>query len=58
MSEKTKNSVSPYDLRTVHRSASGTELKVPSVMRQPYTLSSSQRLNKSTIVLVRTKKSA
>jgi len=58
MSEKTKNSVSPYDLHTVHRSAPGVELRAPSVMRQPYTLSSSQRLNKSTAVLLRPKKSA
>ena len=58
MSEKPKNRVSPYDLCAMHRSASGAELKAPSVMRQPYTLSSSQRLNKSTVVLLRTKKSA
>lgn len=57
MSEKTTNQVSPYDLRAMNRSPFGVVLKAPSVLRQPYTLSSSQRLNKSTIVL-RTKKSA
>ncbi len=59
MNEKTKSpQISPYDLSAIHRSVSGAELKAPSFMRQPYTLSSSQRLNKSTVVLLRSKKSA
>jgi hypothetical protein len=56
MSEKTKiEQINPYDLSTVRRCASSATLKAPSPMRQPYTLSSSQRLTKSTVVL-RTKK--
>lgn len=43
--------VNPYDLATIRRTASVARPKAPSQMRQPYTLSSSQRLMKSTIVL-------
>ena len=58
MSEKAKGiQVSPYDLSAIRRSASATSLKTPSPMRQPYTLASSQRLIKSTVV-VRPKKFA
>jgi hypothetical protein len=56
MSEKAKSArVNPYDLSAIRRSASTGEFKTSSPMRQPYTLSSSQRLVKS--VIVRTKKS-
>lgn len=43
--------VNPYDLPALRRSALITTSKSPSPMRQPYTLSSSQRLTKSTVVL-------
>jgi hypothetical protein len=57
MSEKNKNvNVNPYDLSAVRRSASVGAFKTPAPMRQPYTLSSAQRLVKSTVVL-RPKKS-
>lgn len=57
MSEKIKNvQINPYDLSAIRRSASAAALKAPSPMRQPYTLASSQRLIKSTVV-VRTKRS-
>jgi hypothetical protein len=57
MSDKNKNvHVNPYDLPAVRRSASTGAFKAPAPMRQPYTLASSQRLIKSTVVL-RPKKS-
>jgi hypothetical protein len=52
MSDNLKSGrVNPYDLPAIRRSASTAGAKVPSQMRQPYTLSSSQRLTKSTVVL-------
>ncbi len=57
MSDRTKSvQINPYDLAAIRRSASAATPKAPSPMRQPYTLASSYRLNKSTVVL-RTKKS-
>ncbi len=56
MSDKTRGSqISPYDLSAIRSSASAATLKAPAQMRQPYTLASSQRLVKSTVML-RTKK--
>jgi hypothetical protein len=47
--------INPYDLPAIRRSAPTAAPKAPSQMRQPYTLSSSQRPTKST-VLFRVKK--
>jgi hypothetical protein len=56
MSEKRKSvRVNPYDLSAVRRSATTGEFKSSSPMRQPYSLSSSQRLVKSTVI-IRSKK--
>ena len=56
MSDNVKSGrVNPYDLPAIRRTASTAGPKAPSQMRQPYTLSSSQRLTKSTVVL-RTKR--
>ena len=56
MAEKSKNvRVSPYDLSAVRRSSTTGEIKTAPPMRQPYTLSSSQRLLKSTVI-IRSKK--
>jgi hypothetical protein len=52
MSDKTRGAqISPYDLSAIRRSASAATLKAPVPMRQPYTLASSQRLIKSTVML-------
>jgi hypothetical protein len=57
MSEKNKNAqANPYDLSAIRRSASVGTLKLSSPTRQPYALTSSPRLIKST-VLLRPKKS-
>jgi hypothetical protein len=47
----TSERVSPYDLSAVRRTAKTVVPKAPSPARQPYALSSSQRLTKSTVVL-------
>jgi len=51
MSDKGNSSrVSPYDLSAIRR-ASTNVVKTPTQARQPYTLSTSQRLMKSTVVI-------
>ena len=52
MNDKLKGvRVNPYDLPAIRRNALAATPKAPSSMKQPYTLSSSQRLTKSTVVL-------
>ncbi len=51
MSDNLKMRINPYDLPAIRRSAVAAAPKAPSQMRQPYTLSSSQRLTKTTVVL-------
>jgi hypothetical protein len=48
--------INPYDLPAIRRGALAAVPRAPSPMCQPYTLSSSQRLTKTTVVL-RAKKS-
>jgi hypothetical protein len=43
--------LNPYDLPAIRRGAQTAAPKLPSQMRQPYTLSASDRLTKSTVVL-------
>jgi hypothetical protein len=43
--------LNPYDLPAIRRGAPTATPKVPVQMRQPYTLSASERLTKSTVVL-------
>jgi hypothetical protein len=51
MSDNLKMRINPYDLPATRRSVVVVAPKAPSHMRQPYTLSSSQRLTKTTVVL-------
>jgi len=52
MSEETKNSQpNPYDLSAMRRTASNASPKAPAPLRQPYTLSSSQRLMKAAVII-------